>query len=390
MAILGGGLAGGLTALALARRHPNLSILLVEQAETLGGNHVWSFFGSDIGSEGRDLLAPMVYAAWPTYEVRFPAYQRTLNTPYYSITSESFDQAVRAALPEGSIINGPRVLACSSNAATLSDGSRIDARAVIDARGIRNAGHLNGGWQKFMGRRLRLPVPHELERPIVMDATVDQLDGYRFMYCLPFSETEVFVEDTYYSDQSTLDTENLANRIAQYAASKGWHGAEVISEEVGILPVVSGGDFDAFWRSSGGVVARVGTRAGLFHPLTSYSVPDAVRAALTIARHADLDGAMLAALTERRSRERWRQRKFYRMLSAMLFGAAAPIDRYKVLQRFYRLDRRLIERFYAGRSTLADKARVLIGKPPVPLGRAISVVLGWKKLQPLYLAGMRK
>jgi lycopene beta-cyclase len=60
----------------------------------------------------------------------------------------------------------------------------------------------------------------------------------------------------------------------------------------------------------------------------------------------------------------------------MLFGAAAPIDRYRVLERFYRLDRRLIERFYAGRSTLADKVRILAGKPPVPVGRAVAALAG--------------
>ena len=56
----------------------------------------------------------------------------------------------------------------------------------------------------------------------------------------------------------------------------------------------------------------------------------------------------------------------------MLFAAAEPGLRYKVLEQFYTLDRGLIERFYAGRSTLADKARILIGKPPVPLIAGLS------------------
>jgi lycopene beta-cyclase len=56
--ILGGGLAGGLAALAFARARPDLSLRLVEQGETLGGHHVWSFFGSDVGKAGRELLAP--------------------------------------------------------------------------------------------------------------------------------------------------------------------------------------------------------------------------------------------------------------------------------------------------------------------------------------------
>jgi lycopene beta-cyclase len=63
------------------------------------------------------------------------------------------------------------------------------------------------------------------------------------------------------------------------------------------------------------------------------------------------------------------------MLDAMLFRAAIPRQRYRVLERFYRLSPGLIERFYAGQSTLADKVRILSGKPPVPLWRAVGVIL---------------
>ena len=54
--------------------------------------------------------------------------------------------------------------------------------------------------------------------------------------------------------------------------------------------------------------------------------------------------------------------------------AAAPQNRYRVLERFYRMPEGLIERFYAGRSTLADKARLLAGKPPVPVTKAAQVL----------------
>jgi lycopene beta-cyclase len=63
--------------------------------------------------------------------------------------------------------------------------------------------------------------------------------------------------------------------------------------------------------------------------------------------------------------------KFYRRLGSMLFGAAKPRERYIIFQRFYRLSETLIERFYAGRSRFGDKARILIGKPPVSIFRAV-------------------
>ncbi|WP_225206286.1 lycopene beta-cyclase CrtY [Novosphingobium huizhouense] len=390
IAILGGGLAGGLIALALARHRPDLSLLLTEQDTHFGGNHVWSFFGSDVGRDGRALLADAVEAAWPGYEVRFPAFERALGTSYYAMTSERFDAALRAALPASALLTGARVLAADARSATLADGTQIAARAVIDARGIRNLGHLTGGWQKFVGRRLKLSVPHGVDRPIIMDATVEQLDGYRFVYVLPFAEDEIFIEDTYYSDSATIDQDVLSQRIDDYARRRGWTIAGVVSEEQGVLPVVSGGDFDAFWRSTGKDMARAGARAGLFHAVTSYSLPDAVRYALAVVRRADCGGEELARFSEDYARKHWKRSSYLRQLTAMLYGAAAPVDRYKVLERFYRLDEKLVERFYAGRSTAFDKIRILSGKPPVPVLAAMRVLGGFgDKPQALSLAGTR-
>jgi lycopene beta-cyclase len=58
----------------------------------------------------------------------------------------------------------------------------------------------------------------------------------------------------------------------------------------------------------------------------------------------------------------------------MLFRAARPDERARVLQRFYTLPEPLIERFYAGRTTLGDAARILVGKPPVSVTRALGCI----------------
>jgi lycopene beta-cyclase len=79
-------------------------------------------------------------------------------------------------------------------------------------------------------------------------------------------------------------------------------------------------------------------------------------------------------MLEARARRHWNATRFYRRLGAMLFGAARPEARWRVFARFYRLPEPLIERFYAGRSTLADRARILCGRPPVPIGRALGAL----------------
>jgi lycopene beta-cyclase len=376
LAIVGGGLAGSLIALALAKKRPGLDVRIIESAGSIGGNHVWSFFAADVAAEDRWIVAPLISYGWTAYDVAFPAHARTFRMGYYSIESSRLDQVVRSELPQKALLMRRKVLAAGPRAVVLADGDRIEARGVIDARGPGDLGLLDLGWQKFVGREYRLSEPHDDPRPMVMDATVPQSDGYRFVYCLPFAATRMFVEDTYYSDSPELDVAALRDRTDAYVAARGWQVERVGHEEAGVLPVVMGGDFEAYWQSGGNKTAKAGMRAGLFHPTTGYSLPDAVRTAALIADAIDLSGKGLHDLTHGFARRLWKARGFYRMLDTMLFKAAEPDERYRILERFYRLDPRLIGRFYAGRSTMLDKLRVLTGKPPVPLGRAVAAIRG--------------
>ncbi|GAA0658313.1 lycopene beta-cyclase [Sphingomonas insulae] len=374
VAIVGGGLAGSLIALALRDRRPDVDVRIIDAAPAIGGDHVWSFFGSDVGDADRWLVAPLVVHAWREYDVAFPHLTRQIDATYYSLTSERLDRIVRARLPEPALMLGRKVLAASASAVVLADGDRIEAKGVIDCRGPGDLSVLELGWQKFVGQELALAQPHGASGPRVMDATVAQIDGYRFVYCLPFAADRMFVEDTYYSDTPDLDGTAIGTRIADYARTRGWEVAEVVRGEAGVLPITLGGDFEAYWRSSGANVAKAGMRAGLFQPATGYSLPDAVRLAVRIAAHGDLSGAALARFTHDYARTAWKRGAFYRMLNAMMFRAGDPAERWRIIERFYRLDPMLITRFYAGRSSLKDKARILTGKPPVPVGRAINVL----------------
>jgi lycopene beta-cyclase len=374
VAIVGAGLSGGLIALALKKTRPDLDVRLIDGSGRIGGNHVWSFFASDVAAADRWLVAPLISYGWTAYDVAFPAHGRTIKASYYSIESERFDTVVRKALPKQALMLKRKVLGASARAVVFADGDRMEAGGVIDCRGPGDLSKLDLGWQKFLGRELALSEPHDAARPMVMDATVDQIDGYRFVYTLPFAATRMFVEDTYYSDTPGIERDVLARRIDAYVAAKGWSVDRVEREEAGALPVAMGGDFHEYWQSGGNKVAKGGMRAGLFHPLTGYTLPDAVRAAALVAGASDLSGAALHDLLHGFAKATWKKRGFYRMLAAMLFRAAEPEERYRILERFYRLDAGLVGRFYAGQSTLFDRARVLTGKPPVPLGRAIAAI----------------
>jgi lycopene beta-cyclase len=376
LAILGGGLAGGLIALAMATRRPELKIVLIERGDSLGGRHIWSFFSSDIAPEHWGMVEPLVARKWQGYSVRFPTLSRNLATSYNSATNEKLDSAVRDALPPEAVLTGGEVSSASVSEVDLTDGRTIRADAVIDARGASRLPHMSGGWQKFMGQLLRTAAPHGLDKPIVMDAAVEQLDGYRFVYCLPFSDREIFVEDTYYSEDPVLDLPVLRRRVGDYAKAQGWSVETVAYEETGVLPVIARGDFAAFWRESDLGLARAGSRAALIHPLTSYSFPDAVKFAMHLTTLDNLSAESLRGASAAWAEQHWHRGRFYRMLTSMLFGAAQPQERWRMLARFYALPETLIGRFYAGRSTRADMARVLAGRPPVAVTAALAALAG--------------
>ena len=376
IAIVGGGLAGGLIALALHRRHPDMAIALIERDRVLGGNHRWSWFASDLDADGAALMAGFRKTEWQGYEVRFPTYRRRLRAGYCSLSSTDFDAALRRELPEGTILCGAEVTEVTGTGVTLASGEPISARTVIDCRTFAPSPHLAGGWQVFMGRHLRTPEPHGLEAPVIMDAALDQHGAYRFVYTLPLGVDELFVEDTYYADSPVLDRSALSSRIDAYCRAQGWDG-QILGGETGVLPVITAGDFSAY-RAGTAIdgVATAGARGGFTHPLTSYTLPIAVANALAIAEEADLPGAQMAAFVEARARRHWAATRFYRALGRMLFDAARPDLRYRIFERFYRLPQPLIERFYAARSTVSDRIRILSGKPPVSIWRALLALAG--------------
>lgn len=370
IAIVGGGLSGGLIALRLKHLRPDLKVALIDGAERLGGNHTWSFHETDLSLSAREWTKPLVTYAWDRQEVRFPKYRRELGTGYRSVASERFDEVLRGELGD-QIMTGVPAASLSSTQVTLEDQSVLRASAVLDARGQRGFEHLALGFQKFVGLELEFAAPHGLAGPIIMDGTVPQLDGFRFMYTLPFTPTTALVEDTYYADGSALDREAIEKRITEYCAVQGWQLTRILRREDGILPIALGGDIEAHLDEGPEGVGTVGLAAGLFHPLTGYSFPDAVALAEKIAAAEDLSGPALSALTRAHAKETWEHRGFYRLLSRLLFDAAEPEKRYIVMQRFYRFGEPLIQRLYAGDTTAADKLRILAGKPPVPVTKAM-------------------
>jgi lycopene beta-cyclase len=366
--LVGGGLANGLLADRLRVTRPELDFVLLEAGGTLGGNHTWSFHGTDVTPRQLEWLRPFCAGEWASHDVQLPGVTRTIGGSYHSIRSEDFDRLLRARLGKR-VRTGARARDVSATQVVLDSGETLEAGAVIDARAT--PFDFPAGQQKFLGQELELAAPHGLQRPLLMDATVEQLGGFRFVYVLPWNERRVLVEDTYYADAAPLDVPALRERIAQWVSARGWKIERVLREEAAALPIPLGGHVPRPDRPV------IGVAAGLFHATTGYSLPLAACMAEVICALPRLDAPELTRTINQFAREHWDQQGFFRVLNRMLFRAAEPAERVRVFSSFYGHTEELIARFYAGRLTLSDKLSALKrGAPTVPPLKAMRAALG--------------
>lgn len=367
--LAGAGLATSLIAIAVAERRPGTRITLIDRGDGPSDSHTWSFHDPDIVAHWHHRLSPAIRCRWTGQEVRFSDHARQLRAGYASVNGDALRQ-VLTALPGVTLHTHLDISEIGPDGVTAAGLGHITADCVIDGRGFAPSPYLVTGYQKFLGIELETDQPHGVTQPIIMDATVPQRDGYRFVYVLPFSPTRLLIEDTRYSDGGRLDDYELATSIKSYAADHGWHGREVRRER-GVLPIALAHDARAFWAAGADGPVPVGMRAGFFHPVTGYSLPVAAQIADLVADVSPLTTAAVRAAVRDHALARARDDRFLRFLNRMLFRGCAPDRRHHILSRFYRLREPLIERFYAGRLTHLDRLSILTGKPPIPIRNAL-------------------
>ena len=124
--LVGGGLANSLIALRLKSLRPRLRVILLEQGATIGGEHTWCHFATDVDAVEAGWLRPLIVHRWSGYEVRFPGHSRQLSTDYLAITSERLHKLLSAILGQDAWL-GATVSDVNPHQVTLADGRTIAA-----------------------------------------------------------------------------------------------------------------------------------------------------------------------------------------------------------------------------------------------------------------------
>jgi lycopene beta-cyclase len=354
--IAGGGVAGSLAALAMARLRPDVPFLLVGEEKRFGGEHGLFVLDAAMSEEEGDLAAPLLTQSWEGFYAAFPGRSRKLKLACHAIAPDRIDQTVRNTLRPDQYRLDARIVAVRDQSLLLHGGETIAAEGAIDARDGAHLSALELGWRKSAARTFRFPAPHRVDLPVAADATVDQKEGCRFFSCLPFGAERLRIEEVQYGAGPDFDAETAGGRILAYAERRGWKGGVAEAAESEAAPVALGGDFAAYWRLGGARVAKLGVRGGFFHPTTGCPLPDALRTALLLAGQRDLGGAALHDAFEAAAASAWKKRDVYRSFNRPLLHGPAGCA---ALAGLYALDAALIARFFGEGPGLLDRRRIL-------------------------------
>lgn len=352
--IAGGGVAGCLAALALARHRSDVPVLIVEERDTFGGPGFHHYFEDELDEEGRALVDDLAAARWPGFYVAFDAYSRKLKAPCGGIDGPALHRAMIETLAPNQYRLGVKVVAVREDALVLDGGEELKAEGAIDARGAASLSQLDVGYEARLERRYRFAAPHGVDRPVLIDATANGGSGVHFFQVAPLDAERLIVADISLADRS-LPGEQAAARLDHYVSLRGWRGGEIEDGAVVTRPLPRGGDFAAFWRIGGARVARLGLRGGFVHPVTGRTVADGARAAMLLAAQQDFSGAALHDLFEGEARRLWRGREFLRGVGR---GLANGEDRTARLAALFALDPGLITRFHADKLGMFERLKV--------------------------------
>ncbi|CAL6390590.1 unnamed protein product [Bathycoccus prasinos] len=171
---------------------------------------------------------------------------------------------------------------------TLSDGSVVFAKMVLDATGharklVDFEREFTPGYQAAFGIVCDVEShPFPLDTMLFMDWRDDHLDdAYKsvndilptFLYAMPFSNTQVFLEETSLVARPGLEFDDLKVKLKQRLERLGVKVTRVEEEEYCLIPM--GGVLPAFPQRTLGI----GGTAGMVHPSTGFMVAKTMRSA---------------------------------------------------------------------------------------------------------------
>lgn len=332
--LAGAGLSGLTLALELARRpaFKDKHILLLDRDDKSRNDRTWSFWATP-----HEVLPPTVHRVWP--RARFATrsteqvmdmgayqYHTVRGIDYYRWAHQQLstypnvqrlqaairhiDNELGAVVTDRGVFQAPVVFNSAFTAAPVIPAD-VRFPSPFSDNGQRAPSGYTRLLQHFKGWFIQTDKPvFDPDEVRFMDFRVPQDGAVRFVYVLPFSETEALVEYTLFSPDLLPDVqydEALHGYISQFLNVQAYTIRET---EFGVIPMTD----DPFRPRQQGRVWNIGTAAGFVKPSSGYAFKRTLRKMSAFAAHWAQAGAPEARLFD----SPWRFRAYDSILLRVL------------------------------------------------------------------------
>jgi lycopene beta-cyclase len=374
--ILGAGCAGLSLCYYLLELGVKSRILILDQKQSFTDDRTWCFW--DVEPTPFSHLAVHSWRFWSFKAEGRNVLQTTDSYPYLCITGADFYEYALTHLASHDNVTlrlGEGVESYKEygeETYVKTSAECYTARHVFDARGLPpgspafEAARRRSCWlpQKFLGLRLRAERDvFDPEVCTLMDFSVDQGRGLRFVYVLPFGGREALVENVYLSEAEVSSGEHRDELAGYLRDSYGLSPEEytVDGEERGFIPMT---DY-RFGRRLGERAYSIGMLGGESRPSTGYTFLRIQRYCRRLAESVTSGGEVPERVDPRR----------YDLLDGIFlrFMLRYPERCPGVYRRmFSRVPTDALVRFLTEKSSPADELRLLMAMPKLPF---ISIAL---------------
>ena len=288
--ILGGGASGLQLAYRLSNHtaFANASILILESNNHKGNDRTWCYWETGDG-EWDDLLQNQ----WNKVQFKSrsvdkiidlgnASYKMLRSKPYYDRLHQSLAQhksiRIEYAHCTGFVDEGTHVTV-NTDKKTYRCSTLFNS--IFDWNVLRKQSRYPVLQQHFLGWYIKTPIPKfDVQTAIFMDFTVPQKQNTRFMYVLPYTQTEALIEYTLFS-KDLLDKSEYEDAIRDYLQDKNITDYQLIEVEQGSIPMCS----YPFWENNTKNVHWIGSAGGWTKASTGFTFKNINRKTIALANH---------------------------------------------------------------------------------------------------------
>lgn len=275
--VVGAGPAG----LALARDcvRRGLGVTVADPRGDAAWQNTFGTWVDDLDDrEDATVLRGAMRVSWPTVRV-VGHRERLLARPYGFFDNEK----LRLHLSTGDVLRSTIVEVVRDREGDVliargDDGSRIEAKVVVDAGGpessllARHRSH-GGGVQSALGVVTRDAPPALRQGFTLMDWSIEN-DDPTFLYAVDFGDGAVLIEET-----SLFRSEPMSDHVLRQRLERRFVPFSIAAESTERVDIPMGGGIP----TASSTVVGFGAAAGFVHPVTGYSVAASLRASGRVA-----------------------------------------------------------------------------------------------------------